>query len=84
MGPHWPGHSPPRKTTERSPGVSPGPAECGVEPKSDDRLNPMGGVPRLQAEEKVKGDRSTDMSPYKNSCHRSEGLTRPKPPALLD
>jgi len=53
MGPHWPGRSPPRKTTERSPGVSLGPAECGVDPKGDDRLNPMGGVPRLQAREEV-------------------------------
>jgi hypothetical protein len=51
MGPHWPGHSPPRKTTERFSGVSPGPAECGVDPKGDDRLNPMSGVPRLQARE---------------------------------
>jgi hypothetical protein len=54
MGPHWPGHSPPRETTERFSGVSPGPPECGVEPKSDDRLNPMGGVPRVQAREEVK------------------------------
>jgi hypothetical protein len=54
IGPHWLGHSPPRETTERSPGVSPVPAECGVEPKGDDRLNPMVGFPRLQAREEVK------------------------------
>jgi len=68
MGPHWPGHSPPRETTERSPGVSSVPAECGVEPKSDDRLNPMGGVPRLQALEEINvvsvGARGSQRYPW--------------------
>ncbi len=53
MGPQWPGHSPPRETTESSPGVSPVPSECGLEPKGVDRSNPMVGFPRLQAREEV-------------------------------
>ena len=53
MGPHWPGHSPPRETNESSPGVSPVPSECGLEPKGDDRPNPMVGFLRLRAEEEV-------------------------------
>ena len=54
MGPHWPGHSPTRKTNESSPGVSPVPSECGLEPNGVDRPNPMVGFPRLQAREEVK------------------------------
>jgi hypothetical protein len=53
MGPHWPGHSPTRETNERSPGVSPGPSECGLEPKGDGRPNPMVGFLRVHAEEEV-------------------------------
>ena len=53
MGPHWPGHSPTRETNESSPGVSPVPSECGLEPKGDDRPNPMVGFLRLKAEEEV-------------------------------
>ncbi len=54
MGPHWPDHSPTRETNESSPGVSPVPSECGLEPKGDDRPNLMVGFLRLQAEEEVK------------------------------
>ena len=54
MGPHWPGHSPTRETNESSPGVSPVPSECGLEPKGDDRPNPMVGFLRVHAEEEVK------------------------------
>jgi hypothetical protein len=54
MGPHWLGHSPPREITERAPSVSPGPAECRVDPKDDHRPNPMVGVLRFQAEEEVQ------------------------------
>jgi MFS family permease len=53
MGPHWPGHSPPRETNESSPGVSPVPSECGLEPEDCDSPNPMVGFPRLQAREEV-------------------------------
>jgi hypothetical protein len=48
---HWPGHGPPRETTERYPSVSPGPAECGVDSKGDHRLNLMVGFLRSQARE---------------------------------
>ena len=54
MGPHWPGHSPTRETNESSPGVSPVPSECGLEPEDCDSPNPMVGFPRLQAREEVK------------------------------
>jgi hypothetical protein len=63
MGPHWPGHGPMRETNQSSPGVSPGPAECGVDPKGDDRLNPMGGVPRLQAREEIKRHITAGFTP---------------------
>ena len=53
-GPHWPGHNPTRERNESSPGVPPVPSECGLEPKGDDRPNPMIGFPRLQAGEEVK------------------------------
>ena len=53
-GPHWPGHSPPRETNESSPGVSPVPSECGLEPNGDDRPNPTVGFLRVYAEEEVK------------------------------
>ena len=53
MGPHWPGHSPTRETNESSPGVSPVPSECGLEPKDIDRPNPMVGFLRVYAEEEV-------------------------------
>jgi len=53
MGPHWPGHSPTRETNESSPGVSPVPSECGLEPTGDDRPNPMVGFHVLQAVEEV-------------------------------
>jgi hypothetical protein len=52
-GPHWPGHSPPRETNESSPGVSPVPSECGLEPNGDDRPNPMVGFLRVYPEEEV-------------------------------
>jgi hypothetical protein len=52
-GPHWPGHSPTRETNESSPGVSPVPSECGLEPNGDDRPNPMVGFLRVYAEEEV-------------------------------
>ena len=54
-----PGHAP----NESSPGVSPVPSECGLEPKGWDRPNPMVGFPRLQAREDVTfwgRDPSTD------------------------
>jgi hypothetical protein len=53
MGTHWPGHSPPRETTGRSPGVSPVPSERGVEPKGIGRPNPMVGFLRAHAGEEV-------------------------------
>ena len=53
MGPHWPGHSPTRETNESSPGVSPVPSECGLEPKGIDRPNPMVGFHVLQGVEEV-------------------------------
>jgi hypothetical protein len=55
-GPHWPGHSPTRETNESSPGVSPVPSECGLEPNGDDRPNPMAGFLRVYPEEEVKPD----------------------------
>ena len=58
MGPHWPGHSPTRETNESSPGVSPVPSECGLEPKGDDRPNPMVGFHVLQGVEEVNISRS--------------------------
>ena len=56
MGPRWPGHSLERETNESSPGVSPVPSECGLEPKGDDRPNPVVGFLPLQAEEEVNID----------------------------
>ncbi len=55
-GPHWPGHSPTREINESSPGVSPVPSECGLEPKGDDRPNPMVGFHVLQGVEEVNGN----------------------------
>jgi hypothetical protein len=49
MGPHWPGHSPTRETNESSPGVSPVPSECGLEPKGV----PMVGFHVVYAVEEV-------------------------------
>jgi len=66
MGPHWPGHSPTRETNESSPGVSPVPSECGLEPKGGDRPNPMVGFHVLQGVEEV------NASPL--VCNRETGL----------
>jgi hypothetical protein len=52
--PYWPGYSLPREINTRSPGVSPGPAECGLESKGDPRPNPIVGVLRPQTEEELK------------------------------
>ena len=71
MGPHWPGHSPTRETNESSPGVSPVPSECGLEPKGGDRPNLMVGFPRLQAREEVNRPTSEGMSMV---CGRASGL----------
>ena len=54
MGPRWLDHNPTRETNESSPGVPLVLHECGLEPKSDDRPNPVAGFPRLQAAEEVK------------------------------
>jgi hypothetical protein len=62
MGPHWPGHSPPRETNESSPGVSPVPSECGLEPKGVDRPNPMVGFHVLQGVEEVNPVDSVNYS----------------------
>ena len=61
-GPHWPGHSPTRETNESSPGVSPVPSECGLEPNGDDRPNPMVGFLRVYAEEEVNPMLSADST----------------------
>jgi hypothetical protein len=60
-GPHWPGHSPTRETNESSPGVSPVPSECGLEPKDCNSPNPMVGFPRLQAREEVNASHLFDF-----------------------
>jgi len=71
MGPHWPGHSPTRETNESSPGVSPVPSECGLEPKGGDRPNPMVGFHVLQGVEEVNcvrvSGRSEDESDEKGT-----------------
>ena len=71
MGPHWPGHSPPRETNESSPGVSPVPSECGLGPKGDRRPNPMVGFHALQGVEEVK----TDMRAGNHPAVKDGGLS---------
>ncbi len=53
-GPRWPDHSPTRETNESSPGVSPAPSGCGLEPNGIGRPNPMVGLLRVHAEEEDK------------------------------
>jgi hypothetical protein len=77
MGPHWPGHSPTRETNESSPGVSPVPSECGLEPKGIGRPNPMVGFLRVHAGEEVNESSGFELFYIsKSGCDAGRSLFR--------